>query len=146
MANGKMRLRITKVADPSVFDPYLVEAMTNLGNAIGRRAQRLVPKRTWALHDTIASRTEQVRPGKVRVVVSAGGGKVRYAAAVEQGTSKSRAQPYLRPALFQSKNRDLEDERGLNPTKGARDDARRQRARDRAQDRRTAAKENRDES
>jgi hypothetical protein len=26
---------------------------TNLINAMGRRAQRLVPKRTWALHDTI---------------------------------------------------------------------------------------------
>lgn len=146
MADGKMRVRITKLADPSVFNPYLLEAMGNLGNAIGRRAQRLVPKRTWALHDTIATKTEQVRPGVVRTVVSAGSVRVGYAVMVERGTSKTRAQPFLRPALLQSKNRDLEDDRGLNPTKGVRDENRRQRARDRAQERRTAARENAEES
>lgn len=112
-----MRIVVTKVARPGILDPVLEAMMGNLGNAIGRRARRLVPKRTWALHDTIAVHTEVIAPGKVSTIVSAGGSangiEVDYAVHVERGTSKQRAQPYLRPAMLQSKPRDLTDERGL---------------------------------
>ena len=118
MADGSMRMRVTKTAPPSVLNDDLLKAGRNLGNAIGRRGRRLVPKRTWALHDTIRSDAELVKPGKVRVTVTAGGNvngiDVTYAALVERGTSKMRAQPYLRPALLQSRDRDLTDSRGIN--------------------------------
>lgn len=118
MADGKMRMRVTKVADPRVLDADLLKAGGNLGNAIGRRGRRLVPKRSWALHDTIRSAAKLVKPGKVIVTVTAGGnvnGKlVDYAAHVERGTSKQRAQPYLRPAVMQSRDRDLTDPRGID--------------------------------
>lgn len=117
MANT-MRMRVTKIASPKELDDVMLSAGTNLGNAIGRRGRRLVPKRTWALHDTIRADAKVVAPGKVLVAVKAGGtvnGRiVTYAALVERGTSKQAAQPYLRPALMQSKSRDLTDERGLD--------------------------------
>lgn len=118
MADGTMRMRVTKVAAPSLLNDDLLGAGRNLGNAIGRRARRLVPKRSWALHDTIRTDAEVVKPGKVRVTVTAGGAPngtlVDYAAHVERGTSRMRAQPYLRPALMQSRDRDLTDERGIS--------------------------------
>lgn len=118
MADGTMRMHVTKVAAPGVLNDDLLKAGTNLGNAIGRRARRLVPKRTWRLHDTIRTDAEVVMPGKVRVTVKAGGMVngvlVDYAGHVERGTSRMRAQPYLRPALMQSKAADLTDERGLS--------------------------------
>lgn len=111
-----MSMRVTKVAAPGVLDDDLVKAMSNLGNAVVRRARRTVPKRTWALHDTIRQETTLVAPGKVRTVVKAGGtvnGRtVSYALHVERGTSRMRAQPFLRPAVMQSRERDLTDERG----------------------------------
>jgi HK97 gp10 family phage protein len=117
MAASSMSMRVTKIAAPGVLDESLLKAGVNLGNAIGRRARRLVPKRSWALHDTIRTNAELVKPGVVVTTVTAGGmvnGKlVDYATWVERGTSKQRAQPYLRPALLQSKDRDLKDTRGL---------------------------------
>lgn len=112
------RMRITKVAAPGVLNDDLLEAGANLGNAIGRRARRLVPKRTWRLHDTIRSDAKIIAPAKVRITVTAGGmvngALVDYATHVERGTSKQRAQPYLRPAVMQSRERDLTDSRGIN--------------------------------
>lgn len=118
MADGSMTMRVTKVAAPSVLDADLLKAGLNLGNAIGRRGRRLVPKRSWALHDTIRSGAKITAPGKAVVTVTAGGNvngiDVDYAAHVERGTSKMRAQPYLRPALMQSRDRDMTDTRGIN--------------------------------
>ena len=120
MADGlKMSIRITRVAPNGVLDDQLVTAMGNLGNAITRRAQRLVPKRTWALHDTIAPTTEKVGAGKVVTRVSAGCGRVGYALYVEKGTSRQRPQPYLRPAMLQSRPGDLRGSGGPGPSKGA---------------------------
>lgn len=118
MADGTARLRITKVANPRVLDKDMLTAGRNLGNAIGRRARRLVPKLSWSLHDTIRSGAKVVAPGKVVATVTAGGNVngrlVTYALHVERGTSKMRAQPYLRPAALQSRDADLTDERGID--------------------------------
>lgn len=118
MAASTMRIKVTKVARPGVLDPVLEALMSNLGNAIVRRGRRLVPKRSWALHDTIRQDTRVTAPGKVTTTVTAGGNvngiDVDYALHVERGTSKQRAQPFLRPALLQSKARDLTDERGVD--------------------------------
>lgn len=92
---------ITRTASPSELATELLEPMRNLGQGIGKRAQRIVPKDTWALHDSINTTTEIVGD-KIVTTVGAGGGDVDYAMYVEYGTSRSRAQPYLRPALLQS--------------------------------------------
>lgn len=101
-----MRLVITKVTDPAEVARQVEPKMRNLGNAIAARMQRLVPKRSWALHDTIDAETD-VAGGTVTTRVGAGSGKVTYALHVERGTSKMAAQPYMRPALLQSRAGDL---------------------------------------
>ena len=101
------RIQITKVTDGAELARQIEPRMAALGEAIGARMQRLVPKRTWALHDTIFSETE--RKGS-RVTTTVGFGddnKVDYGLKVERGTSKMRAQPFARPALLQSKAGDL---------------------------------------
>jgi len=104
-----MSIRITKTASDSELGAELEPKMANLGQAIAGRMQRLVPKDTWRLHDTIAADTE--RDGaKVTLQVGVGGaGEADYWEVVERGTSSGsqRAQPYMRPALFQSTGRDL---------------------------------------
>ena len=100
------RFIITRVVADDEVGRQLLPKMTNLGNAIARRMQRLVPKRTWALHDTIDTETEQ-EGATVSTVVGFGGGSVNYGLHVERGTSKAPAQPFARPALLQSRAADL---------------------------------------
>lgn len=104
MANPDFKLIITKVYPAGDLIPQMLPHMQNLGNAITRRAQRLVPKRTWALHDSIATTTE-VFGERIVTTVSMGTG---YGMHVEKGTSRQVAQPFMRPALLQSKSRDLD--------------------------------------
>lgn len=100
------RIRITRVVDPGEIGRQIEPKMQNLGEAMGSRMQRLVPKRTWALHDTISADT--VREGdRVTTTVGAGSDMVDYALDVERGTSKMSAQPYMRPAFAQTTGRDL---------------------------------------
>lgn len=100
------RIRITRVVQPGEIGRQIAPKMEALGQAVGARAQRLVPKRTWALHDSISTST--VSDGaRIKTTVSAGGGDVDYAMHVERGTSKMRAQPYLRPAFAQTTGKDL---------------------------------------
>lgn len=101
------RIRITKLVSDDELGRQLEPKMANLGQAIARRMQRLVPKRTWNLHDTIAADTER-EGGKVTLQVGVGGnGEADYWEHVERGTSRQKAQPYMRPALLQSTGRDL---------------------------------------
>lgn len=101
------RIRITRVTDGDDIARQMVPHMEALGQAVGSRMQRLVPKRTWALHDTIATATER-RGAKVTTTISAGSDSVEYAMYVERGTSKMRAQPFMRPALAQTRAGDLD--------------------------------------
>lgn len=100
------RIRITRVADPGELGRQMEPKMQNLGEAMGARMQRIVPKRTWALHDTISADT--VREGdRITTTIGAGSDEVDYALDVERGTSKASAQPYMRPAFAQTTGRDL---------------------------------------
>lgn len=100
------RIIITRVIDDDELGRQIEPHMVNLGNAIAKRMQRAVPKRSWALHDTIVVGTE--RDGaKVVTEVGVGSEDVDYWDDVERGTSKARAQPYMRPALLQSRASDL---------------------------------------
>lgn len=121
------RFIITKISDPAEVGTQLETKMANLGNAIARRMQRLVPKKTWALHDSIGVETERVGT-RVITRVGAGGGSVDYALHVERGTSRQAAQPYMRPALLQSKAGDLNFSGGGPTSHGVQPTARRPRA------------------
>lgn len=100
------RIVITRVVDPGELGRQIEPKMVNLGNAVAKRMQRLVPKRTWALHDSIVTGTRRTG-GKVVTEVGAGNDDVGYELAVEYGTSRMAAQPYMRPALLQSRAGDL---------------------------------------
>lgn len=100
-------IRITRVLQPDELARQIVPKMANLGAAMGKRVQRLVPKRTFNLHDTIAVDTK-AEGGVVTTEVGVGGnGEAPYWEHVERGTSRQKAQPYLRPALLQTTNSDL---------------------------------------
>lgn len=99
-------IRIEKVADPSELAEQYEPKMQNLGQAIGSRMQRLVPKRSWSLHDTISAETKR-NGSKVTTTVGFGSGKVGYGMYVERGTSKMAAQPFARPAFMQVTGKDL---------------------------------------
>lgn len=119
----RARIRITRYTSGGELATQLAGPMGNLGNAVGRRMQRLVPKRTWRLHDTIRRSDPVVRGSKVSVEVAAGGQTVRgryvnYELHVERGTSKMAAQPFMRPALLQSTDADLLFEGELAGQKG----------------------------
>lgn len=94
------RIRITRVVNEDELGKQIEEKMRRLGGAMGVRAQRLVPKRTWALHDSIVTETER-KGSRVTTTLGAGNEDVSYALHVEQGTSRAAAQPYLRPAMLQ---------------------------------------------
>lgn len=104
---------ITRTLGADDLADEIVPAMRRLTNAMHRRAQRLAPKRTWRLHDTLTSDVE-VDESKVRGIVGVGGPTdaepdgADYWDYVEGGTSRQRAQPYMRPALLQSKAADLD--------------------------------------
>lgn len=100
------RIRITRVTDGDEIARQVLPHMEALGQALGARMQRLVPKRTWALHDTISTETER-KGSRVTTTVGFGNDKVDYGLEVERGTSKMRAQPFARPALAQSRAGDL---------------------------------------
>lgn len=100
------RIRITRVVDDESLGRQIEPKMQALGQAMGARMQRLVPKRTWALHDTITTGTER-KGSKVTTEVGFGSEDVDYGLDVERGTSKMRAQPFARPAFAQTTGADL---------------------------------------
>lgn len=100
------RIRITRTVDDAELARQITPKMENLGQAIGARMQRLVPKRTWALHDTITTETE-ARGAKVTTTVGFGSDDVDYGMYVERGTSRAAAQPFARPAFAQTTGKDL---------------------------------------
>ncbi len=150
MARADFRLRITKVYPAGDLMDQITPKMRNLGAAIGRRMQRLVPKRTWALHNSIFHDTEA---SSTRVTTTVGFTEP-YGLMVEKGTSRMRAQPFARPALLQSSGRDFKDSGlGLNQhaiveflSQREKRRRRNQRARERYQERKLAERENREES
>lgn len=124
MPNGA-RIRITRIVDDGELARQVEPKMRNLINALHRRASRLVPKRTWNLHDTLTTGVE-VEGSRVVATLGVGGPTdaapdgARYWDHVERGTSRAAAQPYMRPALMQSKARDLNDEGAPPSARGGR--------------------------
>lgn len=74
---------------------------TQLGPRVVGEAKRIVPVDTGALHSSIGHRVRNERGGLPVLYLCAGlEGRAPYALFVELGTSRMRAQPYLRPAAF----------------------------------------------
>jgi hypothetical protein len=110
--SGSATIRITKVTDPDAIARQVEPSIDNLTGNVAVRMRRLVPKRTYRLHDTIeripAKTVDGVTTGGVRF----GGRDIRgkyvgYHLHVEHGTSRMAAQPYARPALYQARSGDL---------------------------------------
>lgn len=106
MNDSRVEIRITRLVDNGELARQIAPHMEKLGQAVGARMQRLVPKRSWALHDSISTETE-VGKTRVSTVIGFGDEKVDYGMHVERGTSQQAAQPFARPALAQSKAGDL---------------------------------------
>lgn len=109
MASGA-RIRIIRYA--SGLGDLLERPVNNLTSNVAMRMRRLVPKRSFRLHDTIEAQPAKSVGAVVTGTVTFGGKVVRgkfvdYHLMVEQGTSRMRAQPYARPALYQSRAQDL---------------------------------------
>ena len=100
------RIRITRIVEPDELGRQIVPKMEALGQAMGARMQRIVPKRSWSLHDSIATATER-KGATVTTEVGFGSDDVDYGMAVEKGTSRMAAQPFARPAFAQTTGRDL---------------------------------------
>ena len=82
------------------MEEILHQLRTDIGLLVEGKAKELCPVRTGRLRASINSRVS----GKDVMV----GTNVIYAPHVEFGTSRQRAKPYLRPALFHSKDRIIE--------------------------------------
>jgi len=95
----------------SDIDDQAETFMSKLGDEMLVRTQRLVPKRTWALHDSL---TKEVERAEHVIVVSVGvdpsargvepgaADPADYVTDVELGNSRQAPQPFLKPALMQT--------------------------------------------
>lgn len=105
-------IRITKLIAPALIGKQLVAPVNNLAQNVAVRMRRLVPKASFRLRDTIEAVPATSKGAEVTASVRFGGKVIRgrlvdYHLYVERGTSRMKAQPYARPALYQSKSLDL---------------------------------------
>lgn len=110
-------IRIIRLAGPEAMGGQLERPVNNLTGHVAQRMHRLVPKDSWRLDETIEAQPAKTVAGRVIGWVTFGGKVVRgklvnYHLMVERGTSKMRAQPYARPALYQSRSSDLKTRAG----------------------------------
>ena len=86
------------------------EACEEGAEMVLKDARKLVPKRTKKLHDEIDIRKAPYEDGGWSVLAQGPGNYDRfYAIFVELGTSDTRAQPFLRPALNKNKRKILKN-------------------------------------
>lgn len=76
-------------------DGPVAKEILRRSQSVERAAKRLCPVDTGRLRSSIGKRLEQRPDGPTGVI----GSNVEYAVYVEFGTSRSPAQPFLRPAL-----------------------------------------------
>ena len=102
---NKLRIRIKQIQDN--LDPVAEAELKEMAEAVRDLAKIFVPIDTGSLQRSIRVQSHTKSGGLHSIGVSAGGYvtnpksgmKVNYAAHVEYGTSRMRAQPYMRPAL-----------------------------------------------
>lgn len=79
------------------FDGDVARLVSRIGHEVADDAQRFAPVDTGLLKSSIAADSVTHGPTGWSVRVWA---RTHYAVFVENGTSRMRARPYLRPALF----------------------------------------------
>ncbi len=109
---GSAYIRVTRVIAPNDLAREVAPAVVRVRDNIIVRARRLVPKRSFRLHDSIRPDEVRIAGGKVGTGVLVGGQDIRGRAVdywdyVERGTSRMAAQPFMRPAVLQTTDSDL---------------------------------------
>lgn len=92
MSEIKLELHTDEILD--ALDEQIEAALTAIGMQAETYAKQLAPVDTGRLRNSI---TNEVDVSEKSVTI---GSAVEYAPFVEQGTSKRRAKPYLRPAII----------------------------------------------
>lgn len=92
MSEIKLELHTDEILD--ALDEQVEAALTAVGMQAETYAKQLAPVDTGRLRNSI---TNEVDVSDKSVTI---GSAVEYAPFVEQGTSKRRAKPYLRPAII----------------------------------------------
>lgn len=92
MADIKLELHTDEILD--ALDEQIEAALTAVGMQAETYVKQLAPVATGRLRNSI---TNEVDVSDKSVTI---GSAVEYAPFVEQGTSKRRAKPYLRPAII----------------------------------------------
>lgn len=95
---GRLQAKLDKL-DP-VTRNALAQGVSLAGAKVEGDAKSASPVDTGALRRSISGRTEKTFDGAEATI----GSSLEYAAYVELGTSRQRAQPYLKPALQKNKN------------------------------------------
>lgn len=96
MADIKLELHTDEILD--ALDEQIEAALTAVGMQAETYAKQLVPVDTGRLRNSL---TYEVDTSNKAVIIGSG---VEYAPFVEQGASKRRAKPYLRPAIIDYKD------------------------------------------
>lgn len=94
--------RITVKVDPSAegeLGDIIYRAIDKLGDGVQKRAKRVAPVKSGDLRRSIRKVTHRDSASKTTAEI---GSDLDYSSHVERGTSKQAAQPYLRPALYQT--------------------------------------------
>jgi HK97 gp10 family phage protein len=94
-----MRVKVSASAQ-RVVDETIDQTLDRLGKRVKDNARRIVPIKTGDLQRSIIA---QRADGVLQVGVDVDIAGVNYGPHVEQGTSKAAAQPFLRPAVLQTK-------------------------------------------
>lgn len=79
------------------------ETIGELADRVANTARRLVPFRSGDLYDSIAVEESEDSEGPCAYVYAGGTDEVDYEGHVENGTSRQAAQPYMLPALYQTR-------------------------------------------
>lgn len=87
----------------SIFTPVMTRITSKAGDAVVAHAKKHVAFKTGALMRSIKSHGAKKGLGAITVKVTAGGPssphEVGYAGFIEEGTSRMRPQPFMRPAV-----------------------------------------------
>lgn len=79
------------------------ETIAELAQRVKTTAQRLVPYLSGDLHNSITVEESEDAQGPCAYVYAGGTAEVDYEGHVENGTSRQAAQPYMVPALYQTR-------------------------------------------
>lgn len=94
-----MRVKVSAHAQ-KMIDETVDQTLDRLGKRVRENARRIVPIRSGDLRKSIIA---QQADGVLQVGVDVDVAGVDYGPFVEQGTSKAAAQPFLRPAVLQTR-------------------------------------------